>query len=570
MASRGSALRPGTASRLKTAMRPETKGGSAVAAGANVRFEDRPITQQGLGGLKTGGKGLRRQHEDKSYYIGLLRSKINELASEIGQLKQSFETMEEESSSFVQYEKMAETLAGDIKALQGELADYNTLVDKLNTDQDVANIQMDCEELRGQNEREERELERVFSERKEAEAAVRSVEQELEQERRMADSLVQQMQPAQQRRYQQLKEENGQLAKQLESGQEELEELRRRRGHLEDELAPNPVKQEAVRLSEQLREAEERRDGLLEEARAAGNPQQERERLLAQVKEDNQEIGTMERQTREAVERLQMLQSEIRATEQDIEDVSGQRSQQYRELRKREEQMDEFLGSYDSTFSSEKAKLSELERQVVELLDFITRSMGRVSSLPSATDFRSMQDQLKFKANEKDKADATAANLTGGHVKVQQDLLKIDQLERKTTEEIESLKERIKAMQDELVRYGDIGGLMAESEAKRESLGKERAVLGRRREQMKRLSRSLSSAYETKKKELSENENHSQLSNLERKWQHHEQNNFVMNEFIASKTAESDTSLVSSKVLSLSQNLNSRLMQNAAKAQTLA
>ncbi|GCB60457.1 hypothetical protein scyTo_0009177 [Scyliorhinus torazame] len=40
--------------------------------------------------------------------------------------------------------------------------------------------------------------------------------------------------------------------------------------------------------------------------------------------------------------------------------------------------------------------------------------------------------------------------------------------------------------------------------------------------------------------QLQENETHAQLMNLERKWQHHEQNNFVMKEFIATKGMESD------------------------------
>ena len=42
----------------------------------------------------------------------------------------------------------------------------------------------------------------------------------------------------------------------------------------------------------------------------------------------------------------------------------------------------------------------------------------------------------------------------------------------------------------------------------------------------------LSMQYEAIKAQLNENETHAQLGNLERKWQHHEQNNFVMKECI--------------------------------------
>ena len=58
----------------------------------------------------------------------------------------------------------------------------------------------------------------------------------------------------------------------------------------------SPVKQEAVRLYEQLHELEEKRDQLVEEQREKGSPQEERETLLKQVKDNNQEIASMDRQ----------------------------------------------------------------------------------------------------------------------------------------------------------------------------------------------------------------------------------------------------------------------------------
>ena len=42
----------------------------------------------------------------------------------------------------------AEVLATDIKELQGEMADYNTLMDKLNTDTEIGAILTDCDMVR--------------------------------------------------------------------------------------------------------------------------------------------------------------------------------------------------------------------------------------------------------------------------------------------------------------------------------------------------------------------------------------------------------------------------------------
>ena len=44
-----------------------------LALSSQIKVADRPVTQQGLGGMKTGAKGPMRQVQDKSYYLGLFR-----------------------------------------------------------------------------------------------------------------------------------------------------------------------------------------------------------------------------------------------------------------------------------------------------------------------------------------------------------------------------------------------------------------------------------------------------------------------------------------------------------------
>ena len=50
-------------------------------------------------------------------------------------------------------------------ASQGTLADYNLLVDKLNTDTERAEVESEAAELRAQNEAESREVEALFAEK---------------------------------------------------------------------------------------------------------------------------------------------------------------------------------------------------------------------------------------------------------------------------------------------------------------------------------------------------------------------------------------------------------------------
>ena len=47
------------------------------ALSAQVTVTDRPVTQQGLGGVKTAaGRGPQRQIMDKTYFLGQLRYKL--------------------------------------------------------------------------------------------------------------------------------------------------------------------------------------------------------------------------------------------------------------------------------------------------------------------------------------------------------------------------------------------------------------------------------------------------------------------------------------------------------------
>ena len=104
-------MSPGTA-------RPGSGGGPIGTGGilsSQIKVDDCPVTQQGLSGMKTGMKGSQRQILDKSYYLGLLQSKINELTIEVNKLQKEIEMYNQENSVYLSYEKRAETLAVEIK-----------------------------------------------------------------------------------------------------------------------------------------------------------------------------------------------------------------------------------------------------------------------------------------------------------------------------------------------------------------------------------------------------------------------------------------------------------------------
>lgn len=60
---------------------------------------------------------------------------------------------------------------------------------------------------------------------------------------------------------------------------------------------------------------------------------------------------------------------------------------------------------------------------------------------------------------------------------------------------------------------------------------------------------------------MAENETHIQLTNLEKKWSHLEQNNFTLSEFVANKKAELNFEPVKNKVLKIQWEYNNLLIE---------
>uniref|UniRef100_A0A8C2BTU0 Intraflagellar transport 74 n=1 Tax=Cyprinus carpio TaxID=7962 RepID=A0A8C2BTU0_CYPCA len=499
------ALRPPqTAVRVSTAMipgsaRPGSRAGPVASPGvlsAQIKVADRPVTQQGLSGMKTGMKGPQRQILDKSYYLGLLRSKINELTMESSKLQKDIDTFNQENSVYLSYEKRAEVLAGEIKDLQGHLADYNMLVDKLNTNTEMDEVVNDIIMLKAQNDREAQSMDVIFTERREFTFTFLLL---FTGTPHLPSSLI--------------------CIQELDSLQEELDALMSRKETIEADLVHSQAKQEAVVLHEKLLELENRKDAMLAEDRTMGSPQEERESLFKQVKENNQEIASMERQLSEVREKISHLTEEMRQLDADMEEHQGAENK-----------------------SQEQQLIRDAQSSIVALLEHSSRNLNRLQQLSAVTaqELRSMQEDLSFKETEMQKSQSTAKGLSSESERLQQDLLKVEQLESKVSTELQTLRDQLKLMKQEIHTYRDLDALKAAGEDRKKRLQEDRVTLTQRKDTFKKIIHNMNEEYESLKNQLQENETHVELTNMERKWQHLEQNNFVMKEFIASKGVESD------------------------------
>uniref|UniRef100_A0A8C9NAP6 Intraflagellar transport 74 n=1 Tax=Serinus canaria TaxID=9135 RepID=A0A8C9NAP6_SERCA len=470
-----SSSRTPSANRIGTAMppstaRPGSRGGSLNPGGvlsSQIKVADRPVTQQGLSGIKTAMKGPQRQIMDKTYYLGVLRSKINEITAEISKLQEEVEMYKQEKSVYLSYEKReAEGI------LEFEMSAYNIYL-PLKVTKTLY----------------------FFS----TEKLIQAVEEDIEHEKVVADDIMKDMSQENQAKYLEIKAANEKLSQELVVQQQELDALNVKEESLRAEIAHSAVKQEAVQLYEKLHELKEHRDRMIAEDKNMESPQEERERLLKQARIEN-------------------------------------------ELKKREESMDNFLATFEDVKNQELERKAQIEASIVALLEHSSRNLNHMKQISSVTnqELKIMQEDLTFKSNEMQKSQSTAKNLITESQKLQLDLQKMELLEGKMVGELASLKDKIEQTKAELDIYNNLPALKASGEEKKKKLEDDKEKLTKRSHAFKKIMEHLNKEYETLKKELQENETHSQLTNLERKWQHHEQNNFMMKEFIATKSQESD------------------------------
>ncbi|XP_069736725.1 intraflagellar transport protein 74 homolog isoform X2 [Phaenicophaeus curvirostris] len=548
-----SSSRTPSATRIGTGMppsssRPISRGGSSAAGGvlsSQIKVADRPVTQQGLSGMKTAMKGPQRQIMDKTYYLGLLRSKTNELTTEINKLQEEVDKYKQEKSVYLSYEKRAEALAAEIKEFQGHLADYNMVVDILNTNTDISEVIRDYNMLKVQNDRDAQSVDKIFTERQATEKLIQGVEEDIEHQKVVADDIIKDMSQVNQAKYMEMKAANEKLSQELVVQEQELDALNVKEEALRAETAHSQVKQEAVQLYEKLHDLEERRDQMIAEDKNMESPQEERERLLKQVKDDSQEIASMERQLTEVKEKTNHFKKIIEQLDMDLENHQ------------------DFLETFEEVKNQELERKAQIEANIVALLEHSSRNVNRVKQISSVTnqELKIMQEDLTFKSNEMQKSQSTAKNLLTESQKMQMDLQKMDLLEGKMVDELASLKDKIEQTEMELEVYNNLPALKASGEEKKQRLQDDKEKLTKRSHAFKKIMEHLNAEYETLKRELQENETHSQLTNLERKWQHLERNNFMMKEFIATKSQESDYQPIMKNVRKLVAEYNKALIE---------
>jgi len=516
---------------------------NSVGMTTNMSISERPVTQQGLSGMRTAGNGPRRQIQDNSFYLTQLRAKCTEIQKEIESLKGTIEQGQKDNAAYGQLERKYEALTNEMRNLQGQLADYNLLLDRSRAHREVEDVGEEVNQLANQNQLDRGRVDEVFQHRSALEAQVRDCDNQLMRHHQDLAEQLEATDPKMKETYLKLSSKQQSLATQeLPKRQAELAFCEERTREMEAALARDPYRAKAFRLREDAMRLERLQQTLSEELDGPKLSEgEQREQLLMRVKSDNAAIAEMEKQLAESQEKVRSGKKQLAQIANDASDVADPKAQKYQELAQRDKEMSELIDSFEETKKAETDKYEAAQESVVRLLQSISRrlAMGESTADMTTDKLDEMASDLRFKQSQMDHSVSTSDRLQHELQQRKVELDKIETLDEKISVELTQLETKLETMASELEVFDDLPRLRAEAERQRAEAAQKKEQALSSIEALKEEAKKAKKAHDDLKRQLAKDEVAVAIDELEQKMRHHEQTVYLLTEYIEIKGAES-------------------------------
>lgn len=548
---------PGTAQRMGTSqgqrlgtVRSGTRQGTAaqqplgVGAHTEVKVTDRPMTMQGVMGMKTGSVGPKRQIYDKTYYVVELRKRCQELHDEVAKLHKEIGEIQRDSQLYNDLEKRYDSLVKTVRSLEGDLADHNLATDKQRTDTRPEEVHHMYMIMKQQNEQQRSDVDQIFLEKRGHEEEIQRMDQEIVSISRAAEDRLNELHPDQRREYEDLREENGRLSHELSEAREELDQVNGRLNSVEGRLRSDMLRTRYQQFVTVRKELNERLEGLEKEVQQCGmSIPDQRELLLAKVKSDNAEIVTAEKRNSELKLENERLRAQIREVATDAQERKdeGSDQQKYEILFTKDQEMTQFIEGFDDNKAEEEKKMADKQASIVRCLESISKSLGLPSDVSPEAHLRDMEDELGFKKTQLINSETTQSRLEAELAKREGELEKIESLDVKISMELQQVEAKMQQYEHDIeTKYDLVADMRMQGDAQLKRLEARKAALESRISALRQQVGFLKLRLESRKQQLSDDDAANGLDAQELKIRQFGQTLYTLRSFIAQKSGESD------------------------------
>lgn len=551
--------------------RQGTAGQPVLGVGAmtEVKVSDRPMTMQGVMGMKTGSMGPKRQIYDKTYYLVELRKRCQELVDEVARLNKEINDIQQDNNVYASLEKRYDNLVKTVRSLEGDLADHNLATDKQRTDTRPEEVHHMYTIMKSQNEQQRADVDQIFLEKRSHEEEIGRMEQEIANIARAAEDRLNELHPDQRREYEELREESKRLSSDLGEARDELDQVSGRLNAVESRLRSDPLRTRHQQLNQTRREFENQLIQLRQEVQQGSmSIPEQREILLSKVKNDNGEIVAAEKNNSELKldnERLRAQIKEVQADAQEKKDESSDQ-QKYEILFTKDQEMTAFIEGFADSKAEEERKIKEKQESIERLLQNISKSLDLPTDVTPESHLRDMEDELDFKSRQLQNSETTQSRLEGELAKREGELEKIESLDVKISLELSQVEEKMKQYEKEMAeRYDKIEDMKAQGALELQKLEESKRNLEERSVALRQQVNFIRLRYDSKRQQLQDDETAANLEGYESKIRQFGQTLHTLRTFILQKTSESDFRGEMASCLDVAGQLNKMLQDSALR-----
>lgn len=527
-----------------------TQAAVGVSLNANVNVSDRPVTSQGMMGMRTSVQGPRVV-QDVSYYVGLIRSKIKDINGETLRLKAEYDQLVKDRSQFSQLERKYETLVKTKESLEGQLADYNLALDKTRTSTDPEDVQDMAARLAQKNRQSGQELDRILAARKQREAEASNIEGQIDAYYRSIQARINDLEPGKLRAYNELLARQREMLERTTLSESRLNDINSRIRQYESDERTNTVRKQYIALEKTMQGLKRDIEAAQEELAIADlDPKEAHSKFVARVNDFKTTTKQMESKAGVLKTEIESAKKLLEELNNHVEDDDGEAAK-YELLQKRDQDMTAFMDKFDSTKAAVLKDMETAQTTVVALLEHMSQGIEDASD-PSDGDSRG-----DFKERSLRAAERTMESLQAEKRKRERELEHLLLSEPKLKGELTGLKEEMQRMTEEIEIFKDINGMRREFEKTQLYLQEQRRAYTKRRDSMRQQIQALSVEHEGAKKALAAHDIARELEDTEKRLKHYERTIFELRDFVDSKLRESDYEIIKNNCIKKTDLLNS-------------
>mmetsp|Transcript_36578 Transcript_36578/g.113167 ORF Transcript_36578/g.113167 Transcript_36578/m.113167 type:complete len:359 (-) Transcript_36578:207-1283(-) len=291
------------------------------------------------------------------------------------------------------------------------------------------------------------------------------------------------------------------------------------------------------------------------------DPKQALSKLKHRVETQSKELKRGDEVSKELRDQIAVLKTQLTEFHDELKErkvESGSDRDKYEKLRQRDDEMSLFISQFEATHGSTAQDQMQAQDAIVALLEHISQGLEQQKSMPSQQGLREMRDEASFKERQLESSQETTRRLVQERAQREKEMAKIDTLDEKIQIELVSLEQKMEVMRSDMVEFDNIEGLRQRAAAAISALSRLLKEYQGRRESVKSQVTHLTSRYEALKGKIQSSDAAKALSALESKLRTYGQTIFHLQEYVETKSRETDSKSVRVSCMALVGRLNSR------------